>query len=117
VSRVHELALCRSIVDVVDRARDGRRVRTVNLQVGMLRQVVPDTLVHCWGLVCAEGPLEGSRLVVDYVPVLLECRDCGARTTLGEALLLQCEECGSGAVELRGGEELVVTSVDLVKEH
>jgi hydrogenase nickel incorporation protein HypA/HybF len=114
---VHELSLCRSIHDIVDRARDGRRVRTVNLQVGQLRQVVPDTLTYCWGLVCAEGPLAGSELVVDHVPVVLDCRDCGERTTAEHALVLACAACGSGSVDLRSGEELLVTSVDLVKEH
>ena len=113
---MHELSLCRSIHDIVDRARDGRRVLTVNLQVGQLRQVVPDTLTHCWGLVTAEGPLAGSRLVVDHVPVVLECRECGARTTAGQALVLTCASCGSGAVDLRSGEELLVTSLDLAKE-
>jgi hydrogenase nickel incorporation protein HypA/HybF len=114
---VHELSLCRSIHDIVDRARDGRRVRAVNLQVGQLRQVVPDTLTYCWGLVCAEGPLAGSELVVDHVPVVLECRDCGERTTAAHVLVLTCASCGSGAVDLRSGEELLVTSLDVVKEH
>jgi hydrogenase nickel incorporation protein HypA/HybF len=114
---VHELSLCRSIHDIVDRAREGRRVRTVNLRVGQLRQVVPDTLTYCWGLVCAEGPLAGSELVVDHVPVVLRCRDCGERSTAAHALVLTCSACGSGAVDLESGEELLVTSVDLVKER
>ncbi len=114
--RVHELSLCRSIHDIVDRARDGRRVHAVNLQVGQLRQVAPETLSYCWGMVCAQGPLAGSELVVDHVPVVLDCRDCGARSTAGRVLLLTCDACGSGSVELISGEELLVTSVDLAGE-
>ncbi len=114
---MHELSLCRSIRDVVERARDGRPVRAVNVQVGQLRQVVPETLVYCWGMLCAEGPLSGSQLVVDHVPVVLGCRDCGGRTTVGDSLELVCGTCGSGSVDLLSGEEMLVTSVDLVKEH
>jgi hydrogenase nickel incorporation protein HypA/HybF len=114
---MHELSLCRSIHGIADRARDGRRVRAVNLQVGQLRQVVPETLTYCWRLVCADGPLEGSELVVDHVPVVLGCRDCGERTTAAHDLVLTCGSCGSGTVDLVSGEELLVTSLDLVKEH
>lgn len=114
---MHELSLCRSIRDIVDRAREGRAVRTVNVQVGQLRQVVPETLEYCWGLVCAEGPLSGAELVVDHVPVVLGCRDCSGRTTVGDSPVLVCAACGSGAVDLLSGEEMLVTSVDLVKEH
>jgi hydrogenase nickel incorporation protein HypA/HybF len=114
---MHELSLCRSIHDIVDRAREGRRVSAVNLRVGQLRQVVPETLTYCWGLVCAEGPLDGCELVVDHVPVVLACRDCGERTTAAHALVLTCGACGSGSVDLVSGEELLVTSLDLVKEN
>lgn len=114
---MHELSLCRSIHDIVDRARDGRPVRTINVQVGQLRQVVPETLVYCWGLVCAEGPLAGSELAVDHVPVVLGCRDCRGRTTATDAPGFACGACGSGSVDLLSGEEMLVTSVDLVKER
>ena len=114
---MHELSLCRSIHDIVDRVRDGRQVSTVNVRVGQLRQVVPDTLASCWGLVSADGPLAGSQLVVDHAPVVLGCRGCGENTTLADALVLACGSCGSTSVDLVGGEELLVTSVDLVKEQ
>jgi len=113
---MHELSLCRSIYAIVDRARGERPVRAVNLRVGQLRQVVPETLEYCWGLVCGDGPLAGSELVVDHVPVVVHCRDCGVRTTVTETLLLLCGSCRSGAVDVTSGEELLVTSVDLVKE-
>ncbi len=114
---MHELSLCRSIRDVVDRVRDGRRVRTVTVQVGQLRQVAPDTLTYCWGLVCTDGPLSGAELVVEHVPVVLGCRACGERTSATDSPALVCGACGSAAVDLLSGEEMMVVSVDLVKEH
>ncbi len=113
---MHELSLCRSIYGIVDQARSGRRVRAVNLQVGQLRQVIPETLTYCWGLLCTGGPLAGSELVVDHVPVVVGCRDCHAPTTLAHALLLLCGSCGSAAVDIVSGEEFLLTSLDLEKE-
>jgi hydrogenase nickel incorporation protein HypA/HybF len=114
---MHELSLCRSIHGIVDRARGERRVRTVHLQVGRLRQVVPETLVHCWGLVTEDGPLDGSTLEVDHVPVVLHCEDCATDTTVENVLLLTCGACGSGRVRPVTGEEFLVTSLDLEREH
>lgn len=110
---MHELSLCRSIYSIVDRARDGRPVESVHLQVGMLRQVVPDTLAYCWGLVTEETPLAGSRLDIDHVAIELRCRPCGCTTPAPSHLMLACTRCGSADVTVIRGEEFMVTSMDL----
>lgn len=110
---MHELSLCHSIYQVVDRARAGREVRTVYLQVGQLRQVVPETLAYCWGLVTADGPLAGAELAIDHVPVVVRCASCGEETPVEHALVLVCGGCGSGDTKPVRGEEFMVTSLDL----
>jgi hydrogenase nickel incorporation protein HypA/HybF len=110
---MHELSLCSSIASIVEEARDGRRVRTVHLQVGQLRQVVPDTLVFCWQLVTEDSGLAGSVLEIDHLPVVLDCRACAETTTVADALLLTCAACGSGDIVVSSGEELMVTALDL----
>jgi hydrogenase nickel incorporation protein HypA/HybF len=104
--------MCRSIYGIVDRARDGRQVEVVHLQVGRLRQAVPETLEYCWRLVTETTPLAGSRLDIDHVPVVLDC-SCGARTTVEHDLALTCGSCNGADVTLHSGEELLVTSLDL----
>ncbi|EON22097.1 MULTISPECIES: hydrogenase maturation nickel metallochaperone HypA [Nocardioides] len=110
---MHELSLCRSIHQIVDGARQERRVLTVHLQVGHLRQVIPETLVYCWDLVTADGPLAGARLEIDHIPVVLSCHTCGAETTVEHALVLTCSACGGGNTQPIRGEEFMVTSLDL----
>lgn len=113
---MHELSLCRSIFGIVDPARDGRVVDRVHLRVGMLRQVVPETLEHCWGLLTAETPLEGSCLEIDHVPIELRCTECLEVTVAAERLLLVCGRCDSAKVELLAGEEFLVTTMDVRTE-
>ena len=84
---MHELSICRSIVDIVTRHAAGRAVRTVHLQVGQLRQIVPDTLVYCWGLMNEDSALAGSTLEVDSVPAALRCRSCAATTSISAPVL------------------------------
>lgn len=110
---MHELSLCRSLYDIVLRAAAGRSVETVHLQVGRLRQVIPATLVYCWELTCADGPLAGARLEVESLPVVLSCADCAATTEIEHALVLVCAACGSGQVRPIQGEEFMVTTIDV----
>lgn len=110
---MHELSLCRSIHEIVDRAAAGRPVGTVHLQVGRFRQVVPDTLSYCWTMVSASSNLAGSTLAIDQVDIVLACRTCSAETSPGQELLLVCGTCGSGDVSMLTGEEFMITSLDL----
>jgi len=109
---VHELSLCQSIGQIVRRHAEERRVTVVHLKVGQLRQVVPDTLVYCWRIVNEGTTCEGSVLDVEHVPAAIECRDCGASTLL-EQMRMSCGSCGSSAVDVTAGEELLVTSIEL----
>lgn len=110
---MHELSLCRSIVTITTRAAAGRPVARVELDVGALRQVVPETLVYCWGVVTEDSPLAGSELRVTSIPAVIDCADCGAGTTLRGVPMLICGSCGSGAVTVTSGEEFLVRSIDV----
>ena len=111
---MHELSLCQSIGTIVRNAAGDRKVEVVHLQVGQLRQVVPDTLVYCWGVVNDGTVCEGSALDIEHVPGELTCADCGERTRLVELRIL-CAACGSTNVTVTAGEELLVTSIELAE--
>ncbi|MBW0116770.1 hydrogenase maturation nickel metallochaperone HypA [Pseudonocardia abyssalis] len=111
---MHELSICRSIVDIVDRHAAGREVRIVHLQVGALRQIVPDTLVYCWALMNADTPLASSELRVESIPGAIRCRPCDRRQSLAESVLI-CGNCGGQDVEIVAGEEFLITTLDLAE--
>lgn len=113
---MHELSLCQSIYAIVERASEGRQVIAVELAIGQLRQVVPDTLVHCWRLVTEETALAGSRLDIDHIPVSLRCRRCLGETTMDDEVSIACGRCGSVDTTVIGGEELLVTAVEVEDE-
>ncbi len=108
---MHELSICTSLASIVERHADGRPVRRVHLDVGHLRQVVPETLRFSWEVVVTDTPLAGSTLEINHIPAVIACRDCEARTTL-DAPVFRCP-CGSTAVDVVAGDELLVRSLDL----
>jgi hydrogenase nickel incorporation protein HypA/HybF len=110
---VHELSVCGAIADIVSRHAAGRAVKVINVRVGQLRQVVPDTLAYCWELVSAQTPLAGSRISVESVPVRIKCRACGHVTDVGAVPVFACGGCGGFDAEVVSGEEFLVTSLEL----
>lgn len=116
VNVMHELSICSSIADIATRHAAGRTVVVINMRIGQLRQIVPGTLVYCWELVCADTPLAGSRISVDYVPARIRCRSCAQVTDLGEVPLFACGGCDGSDVEVVSGEEFLITSLELADE-
>ena len=111
---MHELSLCSAIADIVERNAPDQDVRSVSVQVGRFRQVVPDTLRYCWEMVTFDTRLADTALLIDEVAAVIVCRVCGARTEL-ELPVFVCSACGSSDAELVSGEEFLVTTLELAE--
>jgi hydrogenase nickel incorporation protein HypA/HybF len=109
---VHELSLASAIASIASDHARGRRVTRVEVRVGALRQVVPEALTFAFELVVEGTELDGAELALEHVPVRVRCVGCGAE---GEpnAFPLLCTACGSTAVQIGAGDELLVESLEL----
>jgi hydrogenase nickel incorporation protein HypA/HybF len=110
---MHELSICSAIAATAAKHADGRPVSQVTVQIGHLRQVVPDALLFSWEVVSSASQLQDAQLVIQEIPAVVECLECGARSTL-DLPILSCGDCGSFNVKLLSGEELQVMSIELV---
>jgi hydrogenase nickel incorporation protein HypA/HybF len=123
---VHELALSSAIVDTAVRHADGRRVAGVNMRIGSLRQVVPDSLAFYFEVVSRDTPCEGARLDYELVRAELACPRCGERwdpapppleahgdelDALGAGPKFRCPACRGGGGEVIRGNEFEVESI------
>ena len=116
---MHEMAIAMEIVDIAQASipsdLHGARVQRVNLRVGKLSAIVPDSLRFCFDLVIKGGPLEGAELTFDEPPVVVRCRDCRAEWTVTEPVFI-CEACRGGAIDILSGRELDITSIEIENE-
>jgi hydrogenase nickel incorporation protein HypA/HybF len=112
---MHELSIAEAIVAIAGDHAAGRRVLAVDVKVGALRQVVPDALEFAFELTIHGSSLEGAELRIESVPANGRCLDCGASSEL-DAFPFACAECGSVDLELMGGEELLVESIEVDDE-
>lgn len=112
---MHELSIAEAIADIATRHAAGRRVVKVEVRVGHLRQVIPDSLDFAFGLITQGTALDGAELVVEHVPAAGRCRDCGAESVM-EDFPLCCARCGGLDLEVLAGEELLVDALELEEE-
>jgi hydrogenase nickel incorporation protein HypA/HybF len=113
---MHELSIVSSIVDSVTeslRRYPGARVTEVRLRVGALSAVVEDSLQFCYGIATEGTPLEGSRLVVNPVPVTVYCEACRAEGAIQSLQSFCCPRCGQPASDVRSGRELEIDAIEI----
>ncbi|MGO9955205.1 MAG: hydrogenase maturation nickel metallochaperone HypA [Solirubrobacteraceae bacterium] len=109
---MHELSLAGGVVNTALRHAGGQTVTVVSLRVGHMRQVVPDSLRFCFEIVARDTACEGAELRMTEVEVTLECRDCEhGWSPQGPAF--RCPDCGSAAVTVTGGEELLIEYIEV----
>ena len=113
---MHELSIADAIVTIASRHAAGRKVTRVEVRVGHLRQVVPDSLTFAFELITAGTELEGAELAIEEVAATVRCGACAAETTLHE-FPAHCSACGGFDVEVTGGEELLVDALEIEEQH
>lgn len=112
---MHELALCQSIVSIVEseaRNRQVRRVLAVRLEVGDLACASADAIAFCFDAVTRNTIAEGAALELVRTPGEAWCLDCGGHVAITERHQ-PCPRCGSLALSICSGEELRVTEVEI----
>jgi hydrogenase nickel incorporation protein HypA/HybF len=113
---MHELSIIASVVDTVMESvavYPGARVVEVRLRVGALASVVEDSLQFCFGIATEGTALEGSKLVVKTIPVVVHCVPCAEDMELDGVQSFRCPKCGEPCVDLRQGRELEIEAIEI----
>jgi hydrogenase nickel incorporation protein HypA/HybF len=113
---VHELSVALSLIELAaEKAGEvgGGRIEAVHLRLGRLAGVAKDALAFSFDLASRGTPLEGARLVIEEVPVVVFCSECGAERELNEVWLFRCPACGVLTPDVRHGRELELTALEV----
>lgn len=114
---MHELSIAMSIVEMAQEEAEqrGARVTAVHLKLGALSGVVADALLSSYEMAIADTPLQGSRLLIESVPVTILCPSCRAQQLLHSIQNLCCPQCGTGAPEVLSGREIEVSALEITQ--
>jgi len=113
---MHELSIAMSMIEMAteEASRHGaERVSALHLKLGALSGVVKEALQFSYDIACQGTSLEGSRLIIEDVPVVIHCPNCNGDRTVESIQHLQCDLCGELSAEVRQGRELQVVALEL----
>lgn len=112
---MHELSVAMSIVEIAQEEgeRQGGRVSAVHLKLGAMAGVVKDALLFSYDVACKDTPLEGSRLLIEEMPLVVFCTRCEVQRVVNSAYSLTCSECGLPTPDIRGGRELELVALEI----
>jgi hydrogenase nickel incorporation protein HypA/HybF len=108
---MHELSVTQGIVDTISERMGDTRITGVRLEIGRLSGVLPDQVRFCFDLVCAGTALDGAWLEIVEPRGMARCQSCGVEFEPLNVLAL-CP-CGSADVQIRSGQELRITALEV----
>lgn len=109
---MHEMAITQGIIELCEGYSSGRRILSVDVEIGALSSVVPDAVRFCFEA-CSSGTLlEGAKLNIYKVAGRGTCGKCGADMAL-ESLYDPCVACGVFGVTVTAGEEMRVREIEV----
>jgi hydrogenase nickel incorporation protein HypA/HybF len=113
---MHELSIAMSMVEIAGEeaaSRGGARVIALHLKLGPLSGVVKDALLFSYDVAASGTALEGSRLVIEEVPVIVFCRGCNQQREIETIQYLGCPLCGELTPEVLSGRELQIVAMEI----
>jgi hydrogenase nickel incorporation protein HypA/HybF len=112
---VHEIGLAEAILEAVEKRAEGRPVTRAKVRAGALLRVVEPAMDQAFHLVTEGTIAEGAAIDLVVTPARISCRSCGHADDTLDPLAL-CPACGGGDVDLAGGDQLVLESIEIAQE-
>lgn len=118
---MHEFSLCQSIVETViaeleDHKHQKHRLLKTHIVVGNLRQIVPEYLQFAYETLTKNTLAQDSKLEIKNMPITGICKKCGLESEL-DIHNYNCKKCGSSELELTGGKELYLESLEVDEDE
>jgi hydrogenase nickel incorporation protein HypA/HybF len=111
---MHELAIAQSLLEIVveeGRRHNLERVNVVRLQIGVLANVVADSLTFSFEMVSQNTIAAGAILEIETLPLVAQCSACGLRFEIENQVFL-CTRCGQPDLKLISGRELSLVNLE-----
>ena len=110
VKNVHELSIMEGVLKMVrDSAAQSNinKVHKINLVIGKLTMVLPDSMQFCFQVLSSQDELlQGAVLEIEERDIIIRCARCEQQSTLNDGFSFICPGCGASEVEIINGREL-----------
>ncbi len=111
---MHEFSIIENIIEIVLQEmpkHNLKKVETVSLRIGEMRQVVPEAMHFGFECISKNTPLEGAQLNIENVPITGRCSKCGHELQLN-SWLENCPQCQHSKIDIISGKELEIAEFE-----
>jgi hydrogenase nickel incorporation protein HypA/HybF len=115
---MHEFAVCQDMlhqIESIAAEQQAAAVDMVTVRIGPLSGIEAHLLSQAFPLAAAGTIAEKAELIVEALPIKVKCQSCGAETEAKPNRLV-CGQCGDYHTQLLSGDEMLLASLELVKE-
>jgi len=112
---MHELSITQSMLDLVlEQAQNAgaKEVGKINLVLGEMTGLVDRSVRFYFDFLSKGTAAEGAKLSFKLIPTTARCRNCANDFRLGE-FDWTCPYCKGNNIEIVGGKELFVESIEV----
>ena len=112
---MHEIGIVRSMCKtVLDYARENniQQISEIVCQIGELSLVIPQYVEELYPVVVAGTELENTKLVMEMVPGLAECRECDEIFNVVQ-YEGYCPNCGSFEKDVLSGQDFNIKEIHI----
>jgi hydrogenase nickel incorporation protein HypA/HybF len=108
-------ALIEQVHVEVDQSEHEGQVLGLDLVIGRMSGVHVDSIRFAFEMLTPGTIMEGAELRIQEPSASLSCHQCGAEHEV-EQITVDCPSCGSGDISIRGGQEMLLHSIELMDE-
>ena len=113
---MHELAITESLLEITLKhaaEANAKKVNELNIVIGQMSSVVDESVQFYWDFVAQNTIAEGATLNFKRIPAKFLCHNCQTEFTLNGQPDFMCPQCESGQVQVIGGDEFRLDSIDV----
>lgn len=117
---MHELSIANSIIEIATQhaiEAGAEQVKAITLRIGALSCVHRSALEFSFELVTKDTLLEGAKLVIIEIPVVLFCPACEKVVEIEGIQRFRCPLCDTPSADIRQGNELDIDSIEIVERQ
>ena len=115
---MHEFAVCQDMlqqIETIAADEQATAVEAITERIGPLSGIEAHLLSQAFPLAAAGTVAENAELIIEALPIKVKCQLCGAETE-AKANRLICGKCGDYHTQLLSGDEMLLASLELLKE-
>ena len=112
---MHELSLAVGIVDQVKnvaKREKFNKVSSINIEIGELSGVIPESLKGALSIAVLDTILENTAINFDIISGLAICKECKTEYEL-HSFADECPKCNGYLKTIIKGKELLIKSIDV----